>query len=325
LDARKSTAVEITFPDTNKLQPDHYSGTMRFSLNGYDTEPTFNYTLDVRDGPWFALLVLLIGIIVGRLIKSMNSPEATAELKLLERCYRLQNKTYSLSDTKDRDVLLAELDKIKQRINAGDESEAVLTPELDKIQSRINLFIELEQLGPRIGALENPALKQELLAKRLEARQSLRQGKIEDCLASIKAIETKLLEAEAAAPKDARSESFVRVLDSVRGLAEEGVKAVKAHQVVPPAKPRNYTRVLAWLSGVNLQNAEVRYWVFRPLLFLLVLLLLALAGLKALYIDGSASFGSGGLYDYLGLFMWGLSAQMVQSSLQNLRLPGAGA
>ena len=74
-----------------------------------------------------------------------------------------------------------------------------------------------------------------------------------------------------------------------------------------------------------MQNAEVRYWVFRPLLFLLVLLLLALAGLKTLYIDGSASFGSGGLYDYLGLFMWGLSAQMVQSSLQNLRLPGVAA
>jgi hypothetical protein len=94
--------------------------------------------------------------------------------------------------------------------------------------------------------------------------------------------------------------------------------------VVPPRKPRWHARALAWLSGINL-NAEVRYWLFRPLLFLVLLLLLVLAGLKALYIDGSASFGSGGLYDYLGLFMWGLSAQIVQSTLQNLRFPGVGA
>jgi hypothetical protein len=220
-------------------------------------------------------------------------------------------------------VLLAELDRIKQRINGGDETEAVLTLELDKIETRINLFTELEQLEPRIEALENQGLKQELLAKCLEARQALRQGKIEDCLASIKAIETKLLEAEAAAPQDFKSESFVRALDSVRGLAEEGVRAVKAHQAVAPRKPQWHARALAWLSGINLPSAEVRYWLFRPLLFLLLLILLALAGLKALYIDASASFGSGGLYDYLGLFMWGLSAQVVQSTLQNLRFPGA--
>jgi hypothetical protein len=46
-----------------------------------------------------------------------------------------------------------------------------------------------------------------------------------------------------------------------------------------------------------------------------------MVGLKTLYVDNGASFGAEGLYDYLGLFMWGLSAEVAQSTLQNLRLP----
>ena len=48
---------------------------------------------------------------------------------------------------------------------------------------------------------------------------------------------------------------------------------------------------------------------------------LALLGLKALYIDAGTTFGSEGLYDYLGLFLWGISADGVQRTLQQVQSP----
>jgi hypothetical protein len=61
----------------------------------------------------------------------------------------------------------------------------------------------------------------------------------------------------------------------------------------------------------------------QPLLFLVLLALLMLVGLKYLYIDapGGATFGSSGAYDHLGLFLWGLSADVAQRTLQQLTLP----
>lgn len=325
LDARKSTAAEITFPDTNKLQADHYAGTVRFHLDGYETQPTGTYILDVRDGPWWALLVILFGVIVGRLVKSMNSPEAITQLKLLRRLYRLQNKAaVSLKNDKDREALFADLDAIKERINAAEEPEAVLTAELDKIETRTNLLLKLERLQETISFVQNPVLKQELQAKCLNATQALRLGKIDDCLASIKAIEAKLIEAQAS-PQDADSESFAGLLDSVRDLSQEGARALEAHKVEPPTKFGPLARILALLSGINVLNAEVRYWLVRPLFFLLLLFLLVMVGLKTLYVDGGSNFGSEGFYDYLGLFMWGISADVIQTTLQSVRLPAAVA
>lgn len=319
LGARKPTAVVLNLPETNHLVPDHYVGTINFGLNDSEVRPTVNYSIDVRDAPWFALLVLLIGVIVGRLVKSMNSPEAITQLKLIRRLYRLQSKTLSLKDNHYRARLLAELDETKERINAADDTEAVLTHELDKIETRINLLSKLEQLQVRIESLQNGTLKQELQAKCMAAGQALREGRLDECLESIKAIAAQL----EALPIDANAESFGGLLISVRDLNEEGAKAVAADKAVAPPPPGFLPRALAWLSGANFMNAEVRYWLVRPVFFLLLLFLLVMVGLKTLYVDAGASFGSEGLYDYLGLFMWGISAEVAQNTLQNLRLPGA--
>jgi TM2 domain-containing membrane protein YozV len=60
----------------------------------------------------------------------------------------------------------------------------------------------------------------------------------------------------------------------------------------------------------------------RPLLGVALLLLLSLLGLQQLYVNAGLTFGATGLYDYLGLFVWGLSADLAQRSLHTL--PGLG-
>jgi hypothetical protein len=58
--------------------------------------------------------------------------------------------------------------------------------------------------------------------------------------------------------------------------------------------------------------------VLGPFLRLLLLLLLALLGLKELYVDGGGDFGARPLYDYLALFFWGFGAEVATRSLDNI-------
>jgi len=77
-------------------------------------------------------------------------------------------------------------------------------------------------------------------------------------------------------------------------------------------------QLLAALAGARVIGTEVRFWLIRPLLFLILLAVLTLLGLQTLYIKAGATFGVSGLYDYLGLFLWGLTADVAQRTLQQL-------
>jgi len=92
----------------------------------------------------------------------------------------------------------------------------------------------------------------------------------------------------------------------------------------PGGKLNFLARLLAAASGGRIIGAKARYWLVRPLLYLLLLVLLSLVGLQSLYVNSGATFGSMGFYDYLGLFLWGLSADVAQRTLQSLQKGSAG-
>jgi hypothetical protein len=321
LNARQSTPVDINFPDRNKLPADHYVGTMRFDLKGTDVQPSVNFTLDVRDGPWWALVVLFLGVVVGRLVKNMNSPEALLQLKLMPRYYELQNRIASLENKDDRAALLSDLAEMKRRIEAARETELVLTQDLEKLELRVNLFIRLDQLQEEIVDRSVDPLRAELLAKVKTARMGLRLADVEKCRTIITEVTARLQQIEEAAPDDVSKRSMRNLRTMAGDVAAESANAAAVHNLPKPSEPGRAARLLGTLAGVNFMSAEARFWFWRPLFFLLLLLLLVLLGLKTLYLDSGTSFGSEGLYDYFGLFMWGLSADVVQRTLQNLQLP----
>ena len=74
------------------------------------------------------------------------------------------------------------------------------------------------------------------------------------------------------------------------------------------------------LSGDSPVGTKFRFWILRPVLGLALLLLLCLTGLYTLYIK-VPTFGSAGMYEYLGLFLWGLGAEVAQRTLTSLQLP----
>lgn len=87
-----------------------------------------------------------------------------------------------------------------------------------------------------------------------------------------------------------------------------------------PSRLNSFQRLLITLSGVTDQvRAETTFWVVRPLLSLILLLGLSAVGMGSLYVERGTTFGARPFADYLGLILWGLSADVASRSLSSLQ------
>ena len=179
--------------------------------------------------------------------------------------------------------------------------------------------MEPDALKEEASRLTDPNLRTRILAMIEDATVTLLNGDAARCTQLITEIEQSLRQAQTDAIDDATRVD--NALDSALDAKVTGDEAAQVFNVPPAAQPGRPTRMLAWLAGSDLIGAGTRFFVLRPIFFLLLLFLLTLIGLKSLYVDNGTNFGVGGIYDYLGLFLWGLSADVVQRTLQNVALP----
>ncbi|HSE17755.1 MAG TPA: hypothetical protein VLB46_11940 [Pyrinomonadaceae bacterium] len=324
LPASRSVPVDLEVVDRDAIPPDSYIGTLRLGLRGAENPTVVGFTLNVRTAPWWPLVILLIGVIAGRVIKKMSTPEALLQVKLLKRLFRIQDSVVQLRSEPDRQLLLGRLDDLKARIDSGSETEQVLTQELDKMEVAVRLLRRLEVLEDDTAQITDVTVRAQILTKIDTAAQTLLGGNATETARLINEIEVSLRQAQTNmadavnASETVRVESALASAREARILGDEADKVFNAPAARIPGWPE---RILATLAGSDLMSAGARFWVWRPIFFLLLLLLLTFMGLKSLYIDNGTSFGVGGLYDYLGLFLWGLSAEVVQHTLQTVSLP----
>lgn len=324
LAANATVPVALKVVNRDRLEPDKYLGTLRFRMDGLNTPAAVNFTLDVRSSPWYPLLVLLFGVIVGRLVQRMSSPAAVLQLKLMRRWYGLRSVASGLGDSQAREVFLGRLDDVRSRVEVATETEQALTTDLDKIEVGMRLLRRLERLKSQASLLSEPTLRADVQNKASAAVTSVIDGKVEDAEAAVRQIEVLLVQSADEAADDAGAFAEIRILrDSVQDVGDAATAAKEVYDRRPPSDPGLGPRFVAALAGSSLMGVGARFWLWRPIFFLLLLILLVLIGLKSLYIDSGANFGVGGIYDYLGLFMWGLSADIAQRTLQNLQLPKA--
>ena len=85
------------------------------------------------------------------------------------------------------------------------------------------------------------------------------------------------------------------LLDGFRASRDKLVETIQALALRPqlPGGSRwNWlAKFLAALSGVQTLNLEVRYWLIRPILWLVLLIVLVLLGLQSLYVNAGATLG----------------------------------
>jgi hypothetical protein len=302
----------------SSLPADRYQGSLRLQVHGLDQPINVNLTMDVRNGPLLALLVLLAGIIVGRIMQSMSTPEAQSQLKLMKRYYTLQTIVDDVQNENAHNYLKQQMENIRRRIELAAEPEETLNQELKKIETYAQFLLNIEVIEQQLIGLE--ALAAELEPKIRGCRLALMNDDINKAEQLRKEVETRLREAAEDSSMGA-SENLLKA--AVKGFQQLGNKLAEltAQPVRVPTSRigERVQNVVLTLAGSPHVRTEARYWIARPLLFLILLVILVLIGLQTLYINAGATFGAGGVYDYLGLFIWGLSADVAQRTLQNLQ------
>ncbi len=205
------------------------------------------------------------------------------------------------------------------------KAEKSLNKKLDYLDNCIILSVKLEKLEKDMNDVLSEGLRPKIQVKIAQSIIFLKEGKIEDAEKIISdEIEPALKDANEQSMGDDNNYLQNKIQNLLDGLTNRSkiVNSVSKAKTSQPTINRRWNWLaigLAKLSGVQTLNAEFRYWFIRPFLWLVLLVVLVLLGLQTLYVNAGASFGVNGLYDYLGLFLWGLSADIANQGLRRLQ------
>lgn len=308
-----------------KLKPDLYQGELRVYFRDYPAPLSLPVTLAARAGSFWVLVALLLGIVLGRLIKDLN--RAQGQISLVRRLLPLRTQVEQLADKLARKQLWDELSRLETEINSvfSDEAREEVEKKFAPLEKKIQQARELDALFERMQeqyktAEPEPEVKQQasqqfrlvrdmiLDGKEAEAMEGLKKL---DSMASAQAEKSKGFFDEAVAPAaEAMKQQFAKLIQS---LQEPGPAQQEAGKE-PGMMEKFFFRAMQVLSGVKI-SARVRYGLIRPLVSLATFAVLLLLGLNEIYIQAGDTFGSEGLLDYLKVFLWGVVSDVFSRSL----------
>jgi len=301
--------------DRSRFAPDSYVGSLRLSLKDSKTPLLINLDIDVREGPFLALAAIILGMLIGRMARGLESPTGRMQIELMKIYESLVGKLSRMNEP-SRSAPLKSLDAWKMDLNAARKSPETLRAEAAALEQRFDLIIALQDLETQLLDPKKAALKGQLSVKIEHARQQALSGELETASQTLSEIAATIKtwaggQMGAAGGRDENLENTLKTLE------ESGDKARNQPKITGSASLPFHLRLIVWLTGIQ-ATAEIRYWVIRPLIFLITLLLLALLGLQTLYVNAGATFGVAGLYDYLGLFFWGIGTDVASRSILSL-------
>ena len=295
-----------------KIPPDQYTGNLYLVLEKQSEWMTLPITLSVRTGPFFPLIILIWGILLGRLLKYMQErgePQSNALQDINELEYELRS-----IDPADQAILApiiaqARRDTYREKF---DIAQTKLKQVRDRLEALSNLRTLENQLEQRIEPIPDETVNSAIETVQ-SARKALIQGEDTAARNGIQQV-SDLLSNSGARSSSQSIASLQQVTDSL-------------NHIETPEKPNpSPTNVGHWLkrsviefSGVSDRaRAEATFWVVRPLLALVLLGGLSAVGLGSLYVEKGETFGARPFSDYLSLILWGLSADVASRSLSNL-------
>ncbi len=255
----------------------------------------------------------------------MQTPEAVMQMRLMPRFYALQREAAGILDPGALKQISEEIEPLIARIDNAREPEEGLTRAMDTLGARIDALASLDAMEQRLQASNLPLVQKGLGPKIQEARAALLAGDLERARQLREQIIASLEETGQSMGGEVQVDRIQEpLLAAWTRLAQ--LRAERPVQTLIRLSPprRMVARLLATLAGTHGPDVRVRFWLIQPLLFLTLLVVLALLGLQLLYINAGATFGSNGIYDYLGLFLWGASIDVAQGTLQNAKGLGGG-
>jgi hypothetical protein len=281
----------IRFPvtvDRANLAPDRYSGSVLISAGeAGDTYLTVPFDISVRAAPLLPLLFVILGVAGGKFVKYMND-KGNRQADLIIRIERVDK----LLATKDRDILLGDLEKARQQIYLGDLDNADAT--ILSLERRANALRSIDRWSAALGEAGGQAAQQMILileAFRVEVLTSVNEAKLAEHEATV-----------------------------VRILAEAAAATVTRNASQKKAADADGGSVARWFA--DRQEATQRWLaeatpLIRFVMYLALLGGLIYAGMQTLYVS-NATFGANGVADYVALLVWGLATEVTSTTLANI-------
>lgn len=271
--------------------------------NAVRTDVTAN--VQVRAAALWALVAVFLGVLAGRVAAVLATAGFEQKLLYYPRYEALRGKIASLpSDVAARlEAYLKDAwDAVLEGGSATANSQAfsMLERQFEYAEKARDLLGEIERLGD-----DGSDAKSDAKSKVLDALKELAKGK-----PNFEVVNNSLDAARRRLHEDARSSA---------GTAE-AKEGPQESRLQPPRQPHCIGRLLSLLAGTGTEGVGLYYRYLRPLMHFTVLLVLVLYGVWQHYSGGAdaATFGAQGISQYAMLFLWGVSADIVNKTLQSI-------
>lgn len=312
----RTTRKYVTVPvdiDLPQIPADHYTGGIYLTIPGQANALRVPVELNVRSGPFWVVVILLISILLGRLFKFMQD-KGNALADALQLINRLE---FRLRDVHPDDAAIIEpmLGSARDLVHQQKPAEAVTAA--NAIAARLSALGELRQIQARLTAMEPTQPVMAILGDVNQAREEIRLQQDDKVGTLITKIKDALVALAAAPGVTDTDDTSLKDAINKADAASTSIGTI----FVGRKKIRHRVRdALILLSGLSEQfRTEATLFLARPILWLALLLGLLALGLKTLYVDNPV-FGANPFTDYLGLMFWGLSSDIASRTLSGLQL-----
>lgn len=320
LSANQIVSIPLTL-NRSQMPPDQYGGAIYLTLQNRGNRLTLPLNISVRSGPLLPLVVLFFGVILGRLFKYMQE-RGEPQAKTLEEFYRLQR------DIKDANLEGSEKQMLESMVS--EVQTLVYSEQLDTASA------QMQAIRDRLATL----VKLKVLEDQLNQQATTFPTDVDEFTVRISKVRRLIAQREDAQARELRmqissdlnnigsrgTETENRTVEAAKRSLED--IAIPVDRITQPTgEPKassgrlgKFQQFLVALSGVpNRVRAEATFWVVRPLLSLILLVGLSAVGVGSLYVENGTTFGARPFADYLGLILWGLSADVASRSLSSLQ------
>lgn len=303
----------------SQIPPDRYTGAVYLTLENANERLIIPINLTMRIAPLIPLLVLFLGIILGRLVKYMQEKgipqaEALGKVKELEQQIDKTNEG-------DQDILTPMVGKAKQLVQHMKLEAAIA--EGEKISARLDCLQKLRTLEQKLEPFKTQVKGDTGILKKIsDVRTKIELEQDDQAKTLLEEVQTDVAKLKSSpAMMGPIQTPDIKISEVVKGVTDAVVaisNAVQSGVKKPVVKLVNgLQRSFVFLSGSEFRT-EATYWFARPLFSLTLLVGFSVVGIRALYVEKGATFGADPFSDYWGLVLWGLSSDIASRSLSNL-------
>jgi hypothetical protein len=305
------------------LPPDHYTGTIYLTVQDGTDHIQVPVSLDVRTGPLKPLLFVVFGIVLGRLVKYMQErgePQSKALQSLNREELLLED-----ADSEDKEHLLGMLKQVRANVYA--EKVTDVENQLQAVQSRHESLKQLRYMESSLASKQQHPEVKKALEKIKQARQFSYNRQDTEAMQIAEEVKQSLGKLVTTMGGPTQQPELKEASERAAEIAVlmENAARMSSGTPQPSMNLSLKERFMNWLR--SRQNwwekarAEGTLYIVRPLLYFILLVGLVVVGMSNLYFNNGKMFGANPISDYLGLVLWGLSADVTSRTLGELPNP----